>query len=221
MKERFKNYLGYRELICLFAIGSVVGFILEGLHALIRRGAWENHSATVWGPFCIIYGIGAVAVYLVSLILKDRSMPEQFLMFAAAGSAVEYLCSFLQERFFGSRSWDYSSRFMNINGRICLEMSLIWGILGLGFARLALPGIMKAAEAARAHNLWFIYIAFGVFMAANLIMSAAAVMRWSERRSGLPPKNAAESYIDSRYGDDVMERIYGNMDFGETAQPEE
>ncbi len=215
MGKRIKEGLSYSTLLWLFMLGSVVGFIFEGLHAVVRRGAWENHSATVWGPFCIIYGIGAVAVYLVSLILMDRSIPEQFLMFTAAGSTVEYVCSFIQERVFGSRSWDYSARFMNINGRICLEMSLIWGILGLGFARLVFPFVLKAADAVHSHVSRFACIALTVFMAMNLLVSAAAVLRWRDRRNGLPPRNAAESYIDSKYGEEVMERIYGNMEFGE------
>ncbi len=220
MKDRFKNYVSYRTLLWLFVFGSLAGFVIEGINALIKRGAWENHSATVWGPFCIIYGIGAVAVYLVSLILKERSMPEQFLMFAASGSAVEYLCSFLQEKVFGSRSWDYSSRFMNLNGRTCLEMSLIWGVLGLGFARLVFPYIVRAVMAVQAHDRRVICAAISVFMAANLIVSAAAVFRWSERQNGLPPSNAAESYLDSRYGDDVMEKIYGNMEFAKESNSE-
>ena len=213
MKRRLNGYIDYQTALWLFVFGSVIGFILEGLLAVFKRGAWENHSATVWGPFCIVYGIGAVAVYLVSVIMRDNSPLEQFLLFAVAGSAVEYLCSFLQEFFFGSRSWDYSESFLNINGRICLRMSMIWGVLGLGFARLIFPSAVRLLGRTKGH-IWKIgCIAMTVFMAINLIVSAAAVFRWHDRLEGIPPRNRIESYIDSRYGEERMERVYGNMIF--------
>ena len=218
MRKRLKDNLSYQTVLCLFLFGSVAGFVFEGLFALVKRGAWENHSATVWGPFCIIYGVGAVAVYFVSLILYDKSMPEQFLMFAVAGSAVEYFGSFLQEKIFGSTSWDYSGRILNIHGRICLEMSIIWGILGLGFARLIFPYLMKFLDLLRAHSWRAGIVAITVFMAVNLMISAAAILRWRDRLNGVPPHNRVETYIDARYGEDVMERVYGNMRFDSNAE---
>ena len=50
--------LRYTTLFWLFFLGSIAGFVLEGLWRIILVGHWENHSATVWGPFCIVYGIG-------------------------------------------------------------------------------------------------------------------------------------------------------------------
>ena len=68
----------YATLLWLFVIGSAVGFVLEGLWCVLRTGRWESHSATIWGPFCIIYGVGAVAVYLLSAFLKNRGVLLQF-----------------------------------------------------------------------------------------------------------------------------------------------
>ncbi len=215
MKKRLKGNIDYRAVLALFVAGSVAGFIFEGIYAIIKRGAWENHSATVWGPFCVVYGIGAVAIYLVSLLLYNKSMVEQFLMFAAAGSTVEYFCSWLQETVFGSASWNYTGRFLNIRGRVCLEMTMIWGVLGLGFARLVFPYAVKLLSFARMHISSFAVIAITIFMAANLIVSAAAVLRWRDRRNGVPPRNKIESYLDSRYGEEVMEKVYGNMVFAD------
>ena len=77
-------------LFWLFLAGSVAGFFLEGIWCVFTKGHWEHHSATVWGPFCIVYGIGAVLVYLLSAVLKGRNLPLQFLLFSASGAAVEY-----------------------------------------------------------------------------------------------------------------------------------
>lgn len=60
----------YVALFWLFMAGSALGFIAEGLRCVLTDGHWENHSSTVWGPFCIIYGVGALAVYLISGLLR-------------------------------------------------------------------------------------------------------------------------------------------------------
>lgn len=70
--------ISYTNLFWLFMLGSVAGFVLEGLWCILMEGHWENHSATVWGPFCIIYGIGAAAVSLLSILLKGRVLPSGF-----------------------------------------------------------------------------------------------------------------------------------------------
>lgn len=54
----------YENMFWLFMIGSVLGVILEGIWCLIRAGHWETHVVSMWGPFCIIYGFGAVGLYL-------------------------------------------------------------------------------------------------------------------------------------------------------------
>ena len=121
-----ENKANYPEMFFLFFAGSVLGFLLEGIWRVIRTGAWENHAATVWGPFCIIYGFGAAALYWISGQASDLPIWAQFLLYALIGAAVEYLGSWGQELVFGSVSWDYSDRLLNINGRICLSMTLVW-----------------------------------------------------------------------------------------------
>ena len=142
-KESASRKITYRSLFWLFLFGSVAGFILEGLWCVLRKGTWESHSATVWGPFCIIYGFGAVAVYLIASGLKQKNLPMQFTLFSITGALVEYFGSMFQELVFGSTSWDYSSHFMNIGGRVSLKMTLIWGILGIAFVRFVFPTLVR------------------------------------------------------------------------------
>ena len=131
----------YSTLFWLFMLGSVVGFVLEGLWCVLLKGHWEHHSATVWGPFCVIYGVGAVAVYLLSVVLRNKNIRIQFVAFMVSGAAVEYFSSLFQELCFGSVSWDYSDHIFNLGGRISLQMALIWGILGILFMRFVFPFI--------------------------------------------------------------------------------
>lgn len=206
----------YRTLFWLFLFGSVIGFILEGLWCILRKGAWESHSATVVGPFCIIYGFGAVAIYLLSSVLKEKSLPVQFVLFALSGATVEYLGSLIQEHILGSRSWDYSNQFLNIGGRISLRMTLIWGILGIAFEHLLFSPLTRLFDRLDG-RFWSVgCAALTVFMAADILLSAATILRWRDRLSDDPPaENAVEQYLDQKYDNEAMERIYPNMRFPE------
>ncbi len=92
----------YCSLFWLFLFGSVVGFVLEGLWCILKKGTWESHSATVLGSFCIIYGFGAVAVYLISMVLKGENLLLQFFLFSVSGALVEYFGSLCSPCLFGS-----------------------------------------------------------------------------------------------------------------------
>ncbi len=179
MKRNGKPKIEYSTLFWLFFFGSVTGFVLEGIWRIILLGHWENHAATVWGPFCLVYGVGAVVIYVVTYAIAEKSFFVQFLVFAAAGSAVEYVASYLQELIFGSRSWDYSGDPFNLNGRITLHMTAIWGLLGVAFAKLAFPLIEKARQRPEKKFGRLACVALSTYMAINLLVTGASVYRWS------------------------------------------
>lgn len=213
-KEYTFRHISYCSLFWLFIFGSIIGFILEGLWCALRKGSWESHSSTIWGPFCIIYGVGAVSVYIASSILKNKNILLQFILFSVVGSLVEYFGSLLQEIVFGSKSWDYSCHFMNIGGRVSLKMALIWGVLGITFTRFVFPILATYLEKIDG-KFWKIgCIVLSIFMAVNFFFSSAAVMRWKERLTGYtPPANALEQFLDKTYGDNEMQKNYPNMKF--------
>lgn len=208
-----EHKVNYPELFFLFFAGSIAGFILEGVWRVIRTGAWENHSATVYGPFCIVYGFGAAALYWFSGEVYDLPLWKQFVLYALTGAMVEYIASFAQEIVFGSVSWDYSGRLFNINGRICLSMTMMWGLLGLIFSRFCSPAADHFFTAAENWPLQGLCTIFSILMAADLILSAGALIRWRDRQYDIPARNTIEEQLDMHYGDDRMEQIYNNMVF--------
>lgn len=213
-KEYVAAKITYRSLFWLFLTGSVAGFVLEGLWCVFLMGVWENHSATIWGPFCIIYGFGAAAVYLLSTIMQGKNLPLRFILFTIMGALVEYFGSLLQEVIFQSITWDYSGHFMNINGRVSLQMSLIWGILGIAFVRFVFPPLLRLLEKAEGKFGRISCLVLSVFMAVNLLLSSAAVMRWRDRLAdNAPASNAFERFLDETYNNDFMEKIYPGMRF--------
>lgn len=203
---------GYATLFWLFMFGSVAGFVLEGLWCVLTDGRWESHTATVWGPFCIIYGIGAVAVYLLSGLLKGRSLPVQFAAFTLSSAAVEFFGSLFQELCFGSVSWDYSAHLLNLGGRVSIKMALMWGALGVVFIRLAFPLVKRALRHLQGRGSRLLCAAMTVFMALNLAVTCAALTRWHER-GDTPSDSAVIRWIDSTYDDETMSELFPNMVF--------
>lgn len=89
----------YADLFWLFMAGSLLGVLIEGVFCVFRYGHWETHTVAVWGPFCIIYGIGAVVLYIGAVLLEGKSYILQFVIFTFAATVIEYLCGAYQYHF--------------------------------------------------------------------------------------------------------------------------
>lgn len=204
---------GARRLLWLFMAGSVLGFIAEGVWHYLHHGCWESHTATLWGPFCIIYGCGAVVMFLVAGQLQGRPLWVQFTVFALAGSAVEYAGSLFQELAFGTRSWDYSAHFMDLGGRVSLKMTLLWGAAGLLAMHALLPVLLRGIARLRLEQHKWLCRAVAVLMCLNLLATCAALGRWESRQQLQPPANRVEAYLDRRWDDARMQQRFPNMVF--------
>lgn len=193
--------------------GSVVGFVVEGIWCVMTKGGWQNHSATVRGPFCIVYGFGLIAIYIISVLTKEQHPAVRFMLFAVTGSAIEFCASLFQELCFGSYSWNYSKQFLNIGGRISLKMTVMWGILGVLCSYLLMPPLRKAFDNMQNRFWRVVCVALTVFMAADLALTSAAVLRWRARLQDVPASNRVERILDDRYDDETMGKIFSNLVF--------
>lgn len=207
--------LSLQNCFWLFFFGSIIGFILEGAWAILRVGVWENHASTVWGPFCIVYGIGAVAMFSIAALVSHCSRILQFFIYATVGSGVEFFASLLQEKVFGSISWDYTDHAFDLFGRASLQMALIWGGLGVLFASFVFPHLPHLLRRMRGRGWAALCIVLALFMVVNLVVTALAILRWRERMEELPPSGAVDLWLDRRYGDEKMTSVFSNMVFKE------
>lgn len=203
----------YSNLFWLFMLGNVLGVVLEGGWCLTRYGHWETHVVTIWGPFCLIYGIGAVGFYIVSVLLSNKKMLTQFIAFALIGTVVEYASSALLEYGLHMRAWDYSSHFGNIAGRVSLQMALIWGALGVMFAWLAVPLLRKLFGLLQGKQWRTAAACVTVFMIVNITLTAVCLVHWKDRHEGVPPRNNVETFIDETYPDHKMEARFCEWSF--------
>ena len=210
----FAQGLGIYKLMLVCFLGSFAGVVVETLWCLLRWGHLESRAGLVYGPFNLLYGVGAVVLTLALYRYRNRGYWLSLLAGMAAGSAVEYLCSWAQEALLGSRSWDYSAMPFNLNGRICLMYSFFWGILGVLWIKDLYPRmakwILKLPNRAGKILTWVLTI----FLISNSLVSAAAVWRWSERVNDRPARTGVWALVDQRFPDERMERIFPNMRFG-------
>ena len=213
--RHFAQGISFYKLFWVFFIGCFLGVVLETLYCYLQRGHFESRVGLIYGPFNLVYGIGAWALTLALYPFRNRSKIFSFLGGALVGSAVEYACSWFQEMAFGSVSWDYSNQPFNLNGRICLLYSVYWGILGVLWIKDLYPrmakGILKIPNRV-GKPLTFVLAAFMLF---NTVMTGLTTLRWMERRQGLPARNAAEVYFDEHYPDERMESILSNLVFND------
>lgn len=213
--EHFAKGLNLYKVLLICFVGSFAGVVVELLWCLITNGYIESRSGLVYGPFNLLYGVGAVALSACLYKFRNRGSWISFLGGMIVGSVVEYVCSFGQELVFGSRSWDYSHLPFNINGRICLLYSVFWGFLGVLWIKKIYPRmakwILRIPNRVGKIATWVLV----VFFVFNAIMSCISVYRWSQRVEGIAPSNAFMEWIDERFPDERMERVYANLEFAE------
>ncbi len=139
------NGISIWRILAYFIIYSVLGYIIETIYGMITKGVWESRQSFLYGPFCGIYGLGAV-VMIICLHKFPRKFNALFIGGFIVGSIVEYVVSFVGEMLLGVKWWDYSNMPLNINGRICVYFSVFWGFLGIYLIASLNPKVDKIID---------------------------------------------------------------------------
>ena len=214
-QDHFAQGLNLYKILLICIVGSFAGVVVEMIWCLITNGYLESRAGLVYGPFNLLYGAGATLLTLCLYKYRNRGYQLSFVGGFVVGSVLEYVCSWAQEALLGSRSWDYSDMALNLNGRICLVYSVFWGVLGVFWIKDLYPRmakyILKIPNRLGRPLTW----ALTVFLIVNAIVSCVAVGRWSRRVEGGAPGGAFWTFVDQRFPDERMERIFANMEFGE------
>lgn len=155
-------------LFLLFIFYAILGWIVEMIYCYISSGKIINRGFLI-GPYCPIYGYGALLITLL-LTPYQKDPVVLFVMSIAICSILEYFTSFIMEKIFNTRWWDYSKRKFNINGRICLETMIPFGILGSIMAYFINPILFNVLSKLEINTLnMFAFIIFIIFLMDNVI----------------------------------------------------
>ena len=123
-------------LFLLFIAYSMIGWMIEVVATYPDTKCFVNRGFLI-GPYCPIYGNCALAMVL--LLHNVKSPVLLFVLSIIICSAGEYITSYLMEKLFHARWWDYTKNKFNINGRICLVNSLAFGVLGFLLVKFVNP----------------------------------------------------------------------------------
>lgn len=132
------------DLTCFFFLYSFIGWICETIFCSIQEKRFVNRGF-LNGPVCPVYGLGAAAI----IPAAEPFMPNLaivFLIGVVVTSAVEYVASFILEKLFHTLWWDYSDIRFNVNGRICLPFSLLFGVMAVALMFLMHPFFSGLAD---------------------------------------------------------------------------
>ena len=113
----------------IFIIYTFLGWVLEVAFIFIRTKRFVNRGFLI-GPACPIYGFGALIMMFYLTQYKDEPFTV-FIMGAFICSTLEYITSYIMEKIFKARWWDYSDKKFNVNGRICLTYAFLFGLCGV------------------------------------------------------------------------------------------
>ena len=154
----------------MFIIFSIIGWISECIFCSVGERKFVHNRGFLIGPCCPIYGFGALYCYL--FLSKYANDPIVLFVMALFGTSIlEYVTSYLMEKLFKARWWDYTNEKFNINGRVCLKNSILFGIGGALFIYYIKPAFINLVN--RIPNNVFItagIILFIIFM-TDLIVS--------------------------------------------------
>lgn len=213
-QKPFAYGFSFSKLFWIFMIGNVIGCVLETIYCLVMPPhQFELRVSLVFGPFILIYGFGAVVFTVFLYRLYDKPDILIFLLSMVIGGAFEYICSFTQQAVFGTVSWEYSDTTLSLNGRTNLMYSVFWGILGILWVKDIYPRLSRIIERIPQRAGRIATVLTTIFMVANMLLSAGAVLRQSERVNEIPAGNAAQSFFDEYFDDEYLSMIYPGMQY--------
>ena len=129
------------QLFLLFLFYSFVGWCCEEVYVSSLQKKFV-YRGMLYGPICPIYGFGALAI-LYLLYPWRQTYGRLFFASLIITSILEYITSWVLEKLFHAKWWDYSTKFCNLNGRVCLLNSVLFGILGVLFEHFLHPAAFK------------------------------------------------------------------------------
>ena len=135
------NIYVFLEYFLAFILYSFIGWCAEVVLGFIMHKKFINRGFLM-GPYCPIYGCGMM---LIVILLKNY-LEEPLVLFILSMViclVLEYVTSYLMELIFKARWWDYSDKKFNINGRVCLEYALLFGIGGTLIMYVVHPFVMN------------------------------------------------------------------------------
>ena len=142
INKHTRNRLSKSGLLFIyFILFAVIGWILETFYSIYELGYFTKRGF-LYGPLCPIYGFGSLILIMFFNKYKGKNI-KLFIYAAIVFSIFEYAVSYGMDALFAAKWWDYSNEFFNLNGRISIFYSFVWGIFAILFINNIYPFFKK------------------------------------------------------------------------------
>ncbi len=201
----------FYKMVWVFLISSLIGCIIETIFVGITHGHIMSRSSLVFGPFSVVWGLGAVIMTIVLHPLVGKGSWKIFIGGFFIGGIFEYSCSVFTETFMGTTFWNYSSMPGNIGGRTNLLYMVFWGLLGLIWVRFLYPPMSRLVERFPVIGGTVVTWIILLFFVVDSILSAGILWRYNDRKEHPKASNAVIEFLDENYPDSFVEHRWQNM----------
>lgn len=201
----------FDKLVWVFLISSFLGALIEMLYCRLTGGVWMSRSSVLYGPFSVVWGLGAVVLTAALRPLAHKADRYVFLAGFLIGGGYEYLCSVFTELVFGTVFWDYSWMPLNIGGRTNVLYCIFWGLLAVLWVKILCPPMERTIEKIPPLPGKILTWVVVLLMVCNMVLTGAAMLRYTQRQTSPEPANIVEAMLDERFDDAFMETRWQNM----------
>ena len=167
----------------IFVIYSFLGWVYETTYCMIKWKKWENRGF-LYGPVCPIYGSGAVLAMLLARAVSRAGFEYTwwmvFIVCALGSIVLEYGTSYVLEKVFHARWWDYSYKKFNIHGRVCLMYTMCFGVAGVAVVYGLLPPTMRISSHISQMGFEFLGMLFMLIIGMDIALTASALSDFEE-----------------------------------------
>lgn len=207
------------KILIYFIVYSIIGFFIETIYAIFTKGMLESRQSFLYGPFCIVYGVAAIALILSLSKYKNKNI-KLFVYGMVVGGLVEYFSSYIAEIILHVKWWDYSNAFFNINGRTCLYYILMWGVLTIlliNYVNPLLDKILKKiflkfpVKILKASIIFLIIFMFFDGLISCFALDSFLIRVANEYNVNIKGINYKENIIGKLFSNEKMMMTYPNM----------
>ena len=176
-------YYNLSLLFIYFFLYAIIGWMCEVVYCSIPEKKFINRGF-LNGPYCPIYGVGALII--ITFLMPYVSDPILvFFIGIILTSALEYITSWGMEKLFHAKWWDYSDHKFNINGRVCLLNSFLFGLLCVVLMYVVHPIVRDLVNSFSTFWIQVIATAAAVFFLSDLIESTRETVSFNKKLSSV------------------------------------
>ena len=203
----------------VFVLYSFLGWLCETIFFSVPARKFVNRGMLM-GPFCPIYGFGALLVIALLMPVAD-TLWLLYICGVLVTSVLEYLVGFGLERLFHMKWWDYSDHKLQLHGRVCLTNSLLFGLLVVVVMRFVHPFVWRMVGGIAVSVLPWLSLAVYTYFVADTVITVHSILQLNGKLQQMHDIVEELKAKSIEYKDVLQQNIGGQVDPIFAMRPEE